>query len=127
MLGQRKINREDRLPVAFLKNLRNGQKASRLIFRPGLNVISGASNTGKSYLLQCLDFAMGSGHPPKQITESLGYETVVLEIEDRSGAYHNLERSLSGGDIRHTKTVGKASQKTQILGAKWLRINKVNN
>lgn len=37
-----------------------GQAAGSLVFAPGLNVIEGASDTGKSYALSCIDFAMGA-------------------------------------------------------------------
>ena len=77
------------------------KETAELLFGPGLNVISGASSTGKSYVLQCIDYACGAGTQPKGIDESVGYETVEVEIEDKSGARHRLERSLRGGDLRH--------------------------
>lgn len=79
---------------------------AELIFGPGLNVVSGASSTGKSYILQCIDFACGAGTKPKVIDESVGYETVELELEDAAGNRHKLERSLKGGDARHFISVG---------------------
>jgi hypothetical protein len=87
-----------------LRSLRVTGKAkepAELTFGPGLNVISGASSTGKSYILQCIDFACGAGTRPKVIDESVGYETVELELQDTSGNRHKLERSLKGGDARH--------------------------
>jgi hypothetical protein len=87
-----------------LRSLRvsgKSRETAELLFGPGLNVIAGASSTGKSYILQCIDFACGAGTKPKVIDESLGYETVELELEDSSGKKHRLERSLKGGDLRH--------------------------
>lgn len=77
------------------------KEPAELPFGPGLNVVSGASSTGKSYILQCIDFACGAGTKPKVIDESVGYETVELEFEDFAGKMHRLERSLKGGDARH--------------------------
>jgi DNA repair ATPase RecN len=47
------------------------KEPAEIAFGPGLNVISGASSTGKSYLLQCIDFACGAGTKPKVIDESI--------------------------------------------------------
>lgn len=69
-------------------------------FRPGLNVISGASDTGKSYLVDCLDYMLGGGTPPKDIDESRGYESLWLEIRDWEDGPLTLERSLRSGDFR---------------------------
>lgn len=71
-----------------------------LSFHPGLNVISGASDTGKSYLLDCLDYMTGGGTAPKDIEESKGYESLWLEIRDWENNPYTLERSLRGGDFR---------------------------
>jgi hypothetical protein len=65
----------------------------------GLNVISGASDTGKSYLVHCLNFMTGSTKPPKPISEGEGYETLWLEIITWSGDVFTLERSLRGKDF----------------------------
>jgi hypothetical protein len=69
-------------------------------FQPGLNVISGASDTGKSYLVDCLNYMLGGGTPPKDIEESRGYETLWLEIRDWGTTMLTLERSLRSGDFR---------------------------
>ncbi|WP_254511390.1 AAA family ATPase [Anatilimnocola floriformis] len=75
-------------------------KVASLDFGTGLNVISGASDTGKSYLVHCLNFMTGAKEPPKAIPESSGYETLWLEIETWSGETFTLERSLRGKDFR---------------------------
>lgn len=94
------------------------KKPAELAFGPGLNVISGASSTGKSYILQCIDFACGAGTKPKVIDESVGYETVELELEDSSGNKHKLERSLKGGDARHFLAEGDGWKDASTLCAK---------
>ena len=48
-----------------------GQVPGSLIFTSGLNVIDGASDTGKSYALSCIDFVMGAGTPPEEIPQKL--------------------------------------------------------
>jgi hypothetical protein len=73
---------------------------SEVRFRAGANVIAGASNTGKTYIFQCIRFALGGTQPPKPIPEASQYETVLLVIETSTGDRYTIERSLQGGDVR---------------------------
>jgi len=85
----------------------SGKAPAEVTFARGLNVIAGPSDSGKSFIAQCLDYALGSGALPKEIPEAEGYSSVVLEIEGNSdGRVYSLERSLRGGDIR-CKTDGQ--------------------
>ena len=42
----------------------NGKKTSAVNFAPGLNIICGPSDTGKSYVIEILDYLFGSDHIP---------------------------------------------------------------
>lgn len=88
---------------------------AELPFERGLNVIAGPSDTGKTFIAQCIDFAMGSGDGPKEIPEGERYTVIQLKIEanDASRIY-TLERGLRGGDIR-LSTEGESDR---ILAAK---------
>ena len=66
-------------------------------FKPGLNVICGASNTGKSYIQECIDFMFGGQTLPKDIPQSHGYQNVVLGLKRDTGNEFTLVRSLKGG------------------------------
>jgi hypothetical protein len=81
-----------------------GKAPAEVSFAPGFNVISGASNTGKSYILQCIDYALGAGRAPKPIEESVGYESVQLDVVGSAEESFTLERSLKGGDARLSGT-----------------------
>lgn len=92
-----------------------GRTAAEVTFARGLNVIAGPSDTGKSFIAQCLDYALGSGDPPKEIPETEGYSSVVLEIEaNNDQRIYSLERSLRGGDVV-CKTDGEPNR---VLAAK---------
>lgn len=69
-------------------------------FGHGLNVIYGASETGKSFILEALDFMLGSGTELRDIPERVGYDRMFLGIEDGDGNTVTLERSSSGGQFR---------------------------
>lgn len=74
---------------------------AEVLFNKGLNVISGPSDTGKTFIVQCIDFMLGGSKVPKPIPQSEGYETVelgILRLDD--GKEIVLERSLRGGNFR---------------------------
>lgn len=74
---------------------------AELVFTDGLNVVSGASDTGKSFALSCIDFAFGARHAPRGIPEVAGYRAVSLHLTARgSQEQFVIERTLAGGDVR---------------------------
>lgn len=68
-------------------------------FGAGPNVLAGESDTGKSYLLHCLDYIFGADELKKRIPQAEPYETLSIELQNSAGAYLSLVRSLSGGDL----------------------------
>lgn len=66
-------------------------------FGSGLNVIYGASNTGKSFVVDSIDFMLGGKGPLRDIPERVGYKTVMLAIESTEGEPFTLLRSVEGG------------------------------
>ena len=68
-------------------------------FSNGLNVISGPSDTGKSYLVEAIDFMLGGGSAPRPIPESRGYDRVSLSLEVGDGHVFEFTRSLQGGEF----------------------------
>lgn len=81
-----------------------GKEDAQLTFADGLNVVSGASDTGKSYALSCIDFAFGASSPPSPIPEAAGFDTVILAvISRRTKERFVFERGLAGGDVKFTK------------------------
>ncbi len=60
-----------------------GKTDSFIDLKPGLNLIQGRSNTGKTCILKCIDFCLGSKNKP--FDESLGYTTIVLSLHTPKG------------------------------------------
>ena len=90
--------------------MNNGLEIKRLIatgltcddasinFSSNAHVIIGPSNTGKSYVFQCLKYLLGSTKKPKKIKESYDYDDCYLEICLANKSTNTVRRSLSGGD-----------------------------
>ncbi len=75
-------------------------------FGPGLNVIHGASNTGKSFVVEAIDFMLGGKGPLTDIPERVGYDRVMLAIENVStGEEYTLLRSHEGGAFKLFKGI----------------------
>lgn len=66
-----------------------------LEFDLGLNIIAGASDTGKSFAFECIDYALGATDIPDLPPEAFGYTDVLLEfIDKKSNQIVTLKRSL---------------------------------
>jgi AAA domain len=66
-------------------------------FVPGLNVISGPSNTGKSHILRLIDYVLGAQNPPEPIAEQALYDLAHLGVAMDDGSEKTLVRALQGG------------------------------
>lgn len=73
----------------------SGKETASVEFEAGLNVIAGASDTGKSYITKCFQFIFGSEQPPKQIEQSKGYTHLEVTIELNDGKQVLLSRELA--------------------------------
>lgn len=72
-------------------------------FEKGLNVICGPSDTGKTFILQCVNYVLGAKDKPKDIEEASTYDTILLTIAAYQNEKHyTLKRSLRGGAIEVT-------------------------
>ncbi|MCH9739477.1 MAG: hypothetical protein K0U38_01360 [Epsilonproteobacteria bacterium] len=105
--------------IKKLQVLGNNVETAEVTFTKGLNVIYGDSDTGKSFIYECIDYMLGASKIPKvSIEEAKGYTLCRLEIESLSTQKtYILERSLQGGNItlqgqKKPLYVGKVKSKT---------------
>jgi len=70
-----------------------------LAFNVGLNVIYGASETGKSFVLEAIDFMLGGSHELRDIPERIGYDRIYLGIEFNKEEF-TFVRATSGGNYQ---------------------------
>ena len=67
-------------------------------FSPHVTVIHGPSDTGKSFIVDAIDFVLGA-KKLKEIPEQEGYSHVLLGLELPTGEHITLARSVRGGGI----------------------------
>ena len=79
-----------------------GHHTSVIDFKPGLNFILGPSNTGKSLVMDCLDYMFGftpkKNEPSKIVDNNNGYEWITLQLATSHGTVI-LERKIGDSKI----------------------------
>ena len=74
---------------------------TKLDFVQGVNVICGASDTGKSFLAESIDFMLG-GSSLREIPERTRFGDIELDIAVSNGENWRFHRATSGGGFRLT-------------------------
>lgn len=101
----------------YLKELRligENLEPAVVTFEKGLNVIYGPSDTGKTFIFQCIEFLLGRSTPPKNIPEARKYTAAFLEIQTYFGEKYTIERSLKGGNFKkYDVTLTEIDDKTE--------------
>lgn len=68
-------------------------------FRRGLNVLYGASETGKSFVFEAVDFMLGGSGPLRDIRQRAGYDRILLGLQFSDDSTITLVRGVAGGDF----------------------------
>lgn len=107
--------------VSRLRAIGKNVNPAEVAFTPGCNVLAGVSDTGKSYVLQCINYMLGGQRAPKSVEQDAGYETLLLEIKTWSGDAYVLQRSLKqGGNFRrYEMTLDDWSTESPFTTVKW--------
>src|ERR1700735_4177486 len=85
------------LHLHFIRFLGPDKESAEFVFKDGLNILWGSSDTGKTFLVQAIDFMLGAGDPLRDIPERIGYDRILLGITTASGDDFTLQRSINGG------------------------------
>jgi hypothetical protein len=105
------------MQIRELRLTGNSKKDASISFAPGGNVIAGISDSGKSYILRCIDFVLGAEEMTKKIDEAIGYEFAYVEFinADKTNTI-TFKRHLNGGDVTVFDTsIDNATGEGQIV------------
>ena len=80
----------------------SGKQDSSVELRPGLNIIQGRSNTGKTCIIKCIDFCFGSNTKP--FDESFGYDVIELSMHTMKGNI-TISRALGKNKVEVTTDI----------------------
>ncbi|WP_395407892.1 hypothetical protein ACHMW6_15075 [Pseudoduganella sp. UC29_106] len=97
----------------------DGVEDALVSFGAGANVLAGESDTGKSYLLQCLDFIFGA-EKIKHLKEATpSYKSLFVEFENSRNEFLTLVRPLDGGKLRvYRSTIKEISGNGETIDPK---------
>lgn len=70
---------------------------SSVTFKQGLNVVCGPSNTGKSWVLQCVDYMFGMDAKDFALDEGSGYTEIQMKVHSDRGTL-TLTRPIGQGN-----------------------------
>lgn len=86
------------MEIRFIVFIGPVKESAEIEFGSGLNLVYGPSNTGKSSVLDGIDFMLGTEKPLKELPEHEGYDQVILGVEFSKSDHFTFVRSIEGGD-----------------------------
>jgi len=69
------------MEIRFIVFVGPTKESAEIEFGSGLNLIYGPSNTGKSSVIDGIEFMLGAETPLKELPEHEGYDQVILGVE----------------------------------------------
>lgn len=75
-----------------------GKTTSMVDFEHGVNIIHGASNTGKSHVVACIDFMFGARGIVPFDRDETGYDTVSMRLENENRDWLYVVRKIVDGE-----------------------------
>lgn len=86
------------LKLTHLTFIGTSVEPARVEFGPAVTLVRGPSDTGKSFIVDALDFMLGA-NALNEIPECEGYSSVLLGLEMPDGQAVTLRRSVDGGNF----------------------------
>lgn len=74
-----------------------GKRAATLKLNGESHLIFGPTDTGKSYIVECFRYCLGSDQKPKDVGFSEGYTLAALQVRLADGRQYTLFRDMSDG------------------------------
>lgn len=108
------------IQLRYLAYLAADKPPADLSLAPGLNIICGASETGKSFIVETIDFMLGQENPVRDIPERDGYDRIRLAVESTGWPPLTLDRSVEGGNFRaYEELLTDGSPRTEAKTLRW--------
>ena len=105
---------------------------STISFKSGLNIVYGPSNSGKSWVLQCIDYLFGLRANDFVLDENSGYTEVRMGVRTPLGALtlsrpigkgaNNIEVSSTDPRVESGTYKRQSSGRAPLLSSLWLKL-----
>lgn len=76
------------------------KKDAQISLKRGINIISGPSNTGKTFVFECIEYMLGKTKISRRIGESKGYEEIYLQLSDAKDKDFTVSSDFYAGDFK---------------------------
>lgn len=86
---------------------------SEITFQDGMNIVFGPSNSGKSYIIKCINFMFAGDIPFTK--QSTGYDTISMLMESTEGYAISMTRKIVDGKKGETGA-GKVNVSSNVPG-----------
>ena len=113
----------------------SGKTDSTIELSNGVNIIYGPSNTGKTYIVKCIDYMFGSEREPIDI--STGYQYIKIIVRTQCGTItmsrkigeNKIEVSSNDNNVPSGKYATKASRTNydKTINSVWLSLIGIND
>ena len=113
----------------------SGKTDSIIELSKGVNIIYGPSNTGKTYIVKCIDYMFGSEREPIDI--STGYQYIKIIVRTQCGTItmsrkigeNKIEVSSNDNNVPSGKYATKASRTNydKTINSVWLSLIGIND
>ena len=113
----------------------SGKTDSIIELSNGVNIIYGPSNTGKTYIVKCIDYMFGSEREPIDI--STGYQYIKIIVRTQCGTItmsrkigeNKIEVSSNDNNVPSGKYATKASRTNydKTINSVWLSLIGIND
>lgn len=102
----------------YLRELRligKSKKDAAIILEKGVNIISGPSNTGKTFIFECIEYMLGRKKLDRRITESQGYQAILLELGTYDNRIFSLKSDFEGSDFHmYNSSLNEIDENTEF-------------
>jgi len=115
------------LQLRFIRFLGPAKEPAEFVFTSGLNILWGSSDTGKTFLVQAIDFMLGASAKLRDIPERVGYDRILLGITTAEGKDYTIQRSIDGGNFRRFDGLVTATPEDKKAGKTLSAIHTIKN
>ena len=72
-----------------------GKESAKVEFEKGLNVVSGLSDSGKTFIYECINYMFGKDFKLPTFKENNHYDTIFMELATYEGDIYTLKRGIT--------------------------------
>lgn len=87
------------LQLRFIRFLGPEKEPVLYPFTSGFNILYGSSDTGKTFLVEAIDFMLGASDDLRDMPERIGFDTILLGISAQ-GKDYTVHRSVNKGGFK---------------------------